>query len=56
MWEIATYGMSPYPGIDLNQVYQHIEKGGRMECPQGCPEPVYSLMHKCKSFVFVQIN
>ena len=22
LWEIATYGMSPYPGVDLSEVYQ----------------------------------
>lgn len=48
MWEIATYGMSPYPGIDLNQVYQWIEKGNRMESPAGCPEPAYLMMESCK--------
>ena len=48
MWEIATYGMSPYPGHDLNQVYGFIEKGLRMECPPGCPEPAYNLMLDCK--------
>lgn len=27
MWEIATYGMSPYPGVDLTDVYHMLEKG-----------------------------
>ena len=22
LWEIATYGMSPYPGVELTQVYE----------------------------------
>lgn len=26
LWEIATYGMSPYPGIDLADVYHRLEK------------------------------
>ena len=51
MWEIATYGMSPYPGHDLNQVYGFIEKGLRMECPSGCPEPAYQLMLDCMSLL-----
>jgi len=51
MWEIATYGMSPYPGNDLSQVYGLIEKGYRMQCPDGCPEPTYTLMLDCKFFV-----
>ena len=24
LWEIATYGMSPYPGVELTDVYQVI--------------------------------
>lgn len=48
LWEIATYGMSPYPGIDLSQVYELLEKDYRMERPEGCPEKVYELMRACK--------
>ncbi|XP_008063326.1 Abelson tyrosine-protein kinase 2 isoform X6 [Carlito syrichta] len=47
LWEIATYGMSPYPGIDLSQVYDLLEKGYRMEQPEGCPPKVYELMRAC---------
>ncbi|XP_007530367.1 tyrosine-protein kinase ABL1 isoform X2 [Erinaceus europaeus] len=47
LWEIATYGMSPYPGIDLSQVYELLEKDYRMERPEGCPEKVYELMQAC---------
>ncbi|KAM4696631.1 tyrosine-protein kinase ABL1 isoform 2-T2 [Rhinophrynus dorsalis] len=47
LWEIATYGMSPYPGIDLSQVYELLEKDYRMERPEGCPEKVYELMREC---------
>lgn len=25
LWEIATYGMSPYPGVELTDVYQVIQ-------------------------------
>ncbi|XP_063792778.1 tyrosine-protein kinase ABL1 isoform X2 [Pseudophryne corroboree] len=47
LWEIATYGLSPYPGIDLSQVYELLEKDYRMERPEGCPEKVYELMRAC---------
>uniref|UniRef100_A0AAQ4QS12 Tyrosine-protein kinase n=1 Tax=Gasterosteus aculeatus aculeatus TaxID=481459 RepID=A0AAQ4QS12_GASAC len=47
LWEIATYGMSPYPGIDLSQVYELLEKDYRMDRPEGCPEKVYDLMRDC---------
>lgn len=50
LWEIATYGMSPYPGIDLSQVYDLLEKGYRMEQPEGCPPKVYELMRACELY------
>lgn len=61
LWEIATYGMSPYPGIDLSQVYDLLEKGYRMEQPEGCPPKVYELMRACKykcclSSLFIYIS
>lgn len=40
--------MSPYPGIDLSQVYELLEKDYRMERPEGCPEKVYGLMRACE--------
>ena len=40
--------MSPYPGIDLSQVYELLEKDYRMERPEGCPEKVYELMRACE--------
>uniref|UniRef100_A0A3B5KUE9 Protein kinase domain-containing protein n=1 Tax=Xiphophorus couchianus TaxID=32473 RepID=A0A3B5KUE9_9TELE len=48
LWEIATYGMSPYPGIDLSQVYELLQRDYRMERPEGCPEKVYELMRACE--------
>lgn len=53
LWEIATYGMSPYPGIDLSQVYDLLEKGYRMEQPEGCPPKVYELMRACECMFFL---
>lgn len=50
LWEIATYGMSPYPGVELTDVYQLLESGYRMECPPGCPPKVYELMRQCWSW------
>ncbi|XP_060520984.1 tyrosine-protein kinase Abl isoform X2 [Cylas formicarius] len=47
LWEIATYGMSPYPGVDLTDVYHMLEKGYRMEIPPGCPPKIYELMRQC---------
>ncbi|KJH44171.1 SH2 domain protein [Dictyocaulus viviparus] len=47
LWEIATYGMAPYPGVDLSNVYSLLEKGFRMDSPPGCPPTVYRLMLQC---------
>ncbi|CAL8076316.1 unnamed protein product [Calicophoron daubneyi] len=47
LWELATYGLSPYPGVELHDVYHILEKGYRMERPHGCPEAVYSVMLRC---------
>ena len=41
--------MSPYPGVDLTEVYPLLEKGYRMDCPAGCPVNVHNLMMQCKS-------
>nr|CDS31125.1 tyrosine protein kinase Abl [Hymenolepis microstoma] len=50
LWELATYGLSPYPGVELHGVYQLLEKGYRMQRPHGCPESVYSIMLRCWSW------
>lgn len=47
LWELATYGMSPYPGSELAQVYELLESGYRMQCPEGCPPAIYDLMKRC---------
>ena len=47
LYEIATYGQSPYPGVDLTDVYHQLETGYRMACPEGCPPAVYTLMRGC---------
>jgi len=48
LWELATQGMSPYPGIELSQVYEMLEKGHRMDRPDGCPENIYTMMRRCE--------
>ncbi|GMR31579.1 hypothetical protein PMAYCL1PPCAC_01774 [Pristionchus mayeri] len=47
LWEIATCGMAPYPGVELSNVYSLLEKGFRMDQPHGCPTNVYMLMLQC---------
>ena len=47
LWELATQGMSPYPGVELAAVYELLEKGYRLECPEGCPSNIYDMMKRC---------
>nr|AQT19751.1 hypothetical protein Smed-abl-2 [Schmidtea mediterranea] len=47
LWELATYGMTPYPGIELQDVYVYLEKGNIMNRPAGCPDNIYDIMKQC---------
>ena len=47
LWEIATFGMSPYPGVDLSDVYHLLETGYRMEMPHRCDGDLFGLMAEC---------
>ena len=40
--------MSPYPGVELSQVYELLETGYRMQSPEGCPSAIYDMMKRCK--------
>lgn len=44
--------MSPYPGVELTDVYHMLESGYRMECPAGCPARIYDLMKECMFDLF----
>ena len=47
LWELNTYGMSPYPGVESSELYELLEVGYRLPCPDGCPSPIYDLMRQC---------
>ena len=47
LWEIITYGYTPYPGISNREVMEKVESGYRMSCPANCPEELYSIMKDC---------
>ncbi|XP_071035198.1 tyrosine-protein kinase CSK [Parasteatoda tepidariorum] len=44
LWEIYSFGRVPYPRIPLADVVKHVEKGYRMEAPEGCPSDIYDIM------------
>jgi c-src tyrosine kinase len=49
LWEIYSYGRVPYPRIPIQDVVRHIEKGYRMEPPEGSPQSVTNLMSSVSS-------
>ncbi|XP_054464529.1 protein-tyrosine kinase 6b isoform X2 [Anoplopoma fimbria] len=49
LYEILTYGGTPYPGLSNHETYQQVTKGYRMPAPAKCPEPLYKIMLKCWS-------
>ena len=49
IYELITYGLTPYPGMNNAEVLTRLENGYRMPCPTGCPEQLYKIMKECWS-------
>ncbi|KAF6104763.1 MER proto-oncogene, tyrosine kinase [Phyllostomus discolor] len=47
MWEIATRGMTPYPGIQNHEIYDYLLHGHRLKQPEDCLDELYGIMHSC---------
>ncbi|VDM44570.1 unnamed protein product [Toxocara canis] len=47
MFEIITLGGSPYPGIQPDDMMEHLDANGRMEKPDNCPDNFYEVMKSC---------
>ncbi len=48
LYEIITYGKSPYPGMNNDKVKHQVQKGYRIPQPVGCPDKLYyENMVKC---------
>eukprot|EP00042_Codosiga_hollandica_P051935 m.648991 g.648991 ORF g.648991 m.648991 type:complete len:456 (+) comp58388_c0_seq2:251-1618(+) len=47
MWEIYSYGRTPYPKLSQKEVVENVTKGYRMESPEGCSKDVYDVMLAC---------
>ncbi|XP_051499864.1 tyrosine-protein kinase receptor UFO, partial [Apus apus] len=39
MWEIATRGQTPYPGVENSEVYDYLRQGHRLRPPPAVPPP-----------------
>uniref|UniRef100_A0AAQ6A0G5 receptor protein-tyrosine kinase n=1 Tax=Amphiprion ocellaris TaxID=80972 RepID=A0AAQ6A0G5_AMPOC len=47
MWEIATRGMMPYPGVQNHEIYDHLVEGHRLKQPTDCLDELYEIMYSC---------
>ncbi|XP_038066664.1 angiopoietin-1 receptor-like [Patiria miniata] len=47
LWEIVTYGSTPYPGIESKSLAQRLLDGYRMPKPENCADEIYDVMLKC---------
>uniref|UniRef100_A0AAX7TKH2 receptor protein-tyrosine kinase n=1 Tax=Astatotilapia calliptera TaxID=8154 RepID=A0AAX7TKH2_ASTCA len=47
MWEIATRGMTPYPGVQNHEIYDYLVEGHRLKQPPDCLDELYEIMYSC---------
>ncbi|XP_022097251.1 proto-oncogene tyrosine-protein kinase ROS-like isoform X2 [Acanthaster planci] len=47
LWEIATFGSTPYPGIESKSLAKRLLDGYRMPKPENCADEIYNLMLEC---------
>uniref|UniRef100_A0A8D3EG03 receptor protein-tyrosine kinase n=1 Tax=Scophthalmus maximus TaxID=52904 RepID=A0A8D3EG03_SCOMX len=47
MWEIATRGMTPYPGIPNHEIYDYLVEGHRLKQPAECLDELFEIMYSC---------
>ncbi|XP_038074861.1 tyrosine-protein kinase receptor Tie-1-like [Patiria miniata] len=47
LWEIATFGATPYPEIQMKSLAERLQEGYRMPKPENCADEIYDLMMKC---------
>uniref|UniRef100_A0A6Q2Y2R3 receptor protein-tyrosine kinase n=1 Tax=Esox lucius TaxID=8010 RepID=A0A6Q2Y2R3_ESOLU len=47
MWEIATRGQTPYPGVENSEIYDYLRQGNRLKQPPDCLDSIYAMMFSC---------
>ncbi|KAI5764905.1 FES protein [Gulo gulo luscus] len=50
LWEAFSLGAPPYPNLSNQQTREFVEKGGRLPCPELCPDAVFRLMEQCWAY------
>jgi len=48
LWELFTYGETPYTNVGDDDIQQLLEQGQRLPQPPICTENLFALMTKCK--------
>ncbi|XP_071828593.1 fibroblast growth factor receptor-like isoform X2 [Apostichopus japonicus] len=47
LWEIMTLGGTPYPSVPVEQMFEFLRLGKRLDKPQNCSLEIYHLMREC---------
>ncbi|XP_072097453.1 protein-tyrosine kinase 6-like isoform X1 [Mobula birostris] len=47
LYEVVTYGKTPYPGMKNQEIVSMVSQGYRMPCPNGCPTMLHKVMLDC---------
>ncbi|CAF1052258.1 unnamed protein product [Adineta steineri] len=50
VWEIMTYGGTPYPSIGAEKLFDYLRDGHRMSQPVNCPNEIFQLIESCWTF------
>ncbi|CAJ0576924.1 unnamed protein product, partial [Mesorhabditis spiculigera] len=50
LFELFTYGTSPYMAIDPERMLEHLKEGSRLELPEESPERITKLLASCSEF------
>ncbi|CAB3996570.1 fibroblast growth factor receptor 4-like, partial [Paramuricea clavata] len=49
IYEIFTFGGTPYPSVPIEKLFELLKSGYRMERPENCPPELYELISRCWS-------
>ncbi|CAK8675927.1 unnamed protein product [Clavelina lepadiformis] len=47
MWEITSYGATPYVDLSENELYNYLADSNRLKQPSGCSDSLFYLMESC---------
>lgn len=47
LWEIFAYGLTPFRGVQNDDILQHLKAGKRLIKPSDCPDDIYTVMLHC---------